>query len=43
MGPSGGWFTKETVERHVPIHLGREVREVAVTDERVKLTLTGSS
>jgi thioredoxin reductase len=39
MGPSGGWFTKETVERHVPIHLGREVREVAVTDERVKLTL----
>jgi cation diffusion facilitator CzcD-associated flavoprotein CzcO len=39
MGPSGGWFTKETVERHVPIHLGREVREVAVADGRVKLTL----
>jgi thioredoxin reductase len=39
MGPSGGWFTKETVESHVPIRLGREVSEVAVADDRVSLTL----
>jgi hypothetical protein len=41
MGPSGAWFTKETVERHVPTRLGREVSEVAVADERVQLTLVG--
>jgi thioredoxin reductase len=41
MGPSGGWFTKETVERHVPIRLGQEVREVAVAGERVNLSLVG--
>jgi cation diffusion facilitator CzcD-associated flavoprotein CzcO len=41
MGPSGGWFTKDTVERHVPIRLGQEVREVAVADGRINLSLVG--
>lgn len=37
LGPAGGWFTKEKLIGHVPVHLGADLRAAAVRNDRVHL------
>jgi cation diffusion facilitator CzcD-associated flavoprotein CzcO len=38
LGPAPGWFVKDKVVGRVPMHLGAELKAVAVRDKRVHLT-----
>jgi thioredoxin reductase len=38
LGPAPGWFVREQVVGRVPLHLGAQLRKVAVRDRRVHLT-----
>jgi cation diffusion facilitator CzcD-associated flavoprotein CzcO len=37
-GPAGGWFVKDKVVGRVPMHLGAQLKSVAVRDGAVRLT-----
>jgi thioredoxin reductase len=41
LGPAPGWFVREKVVGRVPMHLGAELKEVVVRDNRVHLTCRG--
>jgi len=38
LGPAAGWFVKDKVVSRVPMHLGAELQQAAVRDNRVCLT-----
>jgi hypothetical protein len=38
LGPAPGWFVKDRVVGRVPMHLGAELQQAAVRDNRVCLT-----
>lgn len=38
LGPSAGWFVKDKVVGRVPMHLGAELKAIAVRNNRVHLT-----
>jgi thioredoxin reductase len=38
LGPAPGWFVREKVVGHVPMHLGAELRRAVVRNNRVHLT-----
>lgn len=41
LGPSGGWFIRDTVMNHVPLSLGQTLQRAEVRDDKVHLHLRG--
>ena len=39
LGPAPGWFARQKIEGRVPMHLGATIKEVAIHEKRVYLTL----
>jgi lysine/ornithine N-monooxygenase len=42
LGPAPGWFVKDKVVGRVPMHLGAQLRQAVVRDQRVHLTCSRS-
>ncbi len=42
LGPAPGWFVRDKVVGHVPMHLGAELAQVVVRDNRIHLTCRGA-